>query len=56
MPINDHYVMRDQVKYLVPELMRTDSRGEHRRQSSFTELLLFSLAVILYLTALGLSN
>lgn len=56
MYIEKHYVMRDQVKELVPEIMKTDTRGHRRSNSSFTELAFFSLAVALYVLALGLSN
>jgi hypothetical protein len=51
-----HYVMRDQVKGLVPELMQSDVRGVRRAGRSFAELLFFSGAVAIYLIALGLSN
>jgi hypothetical protein len=51
-----HYVMHDQVRGLIPELMRTDARGIRRAGRSFAELLFFSGAISLYLIALGLSN
>jgi len=56
MHLNKHYVMRDQVRGLIPEIMKTDTRGHRRENGSFTELMLFSLAVALYVLALGLSN
>ncbi len=56
MHIDKHYFMRDQVRGLVPEIMKTDTRGHRRGNGSFAELALFSLAVALYVLALGLSN
>lgn len=53
---HSHYVMRDQVKGVIPELMRFDSRGRRRLRGSFTELALFAGAITVYLVALGLSN
>ena len=53
---NKHYVMRDQVRGLIPELMQSDSRGIRRAGRSFAELLFFSAAIAVYLIALGLSN
>ena len=50
------YVMHDQVRDLVPNLMRFDPRGSRRLRGSFTELILFTLALGAYLLALGLSN
>jgi len=56
MHIHDHYLMRDQVKGLIPELMQFDSRGGRRMRGSFTELLLFVGALTTYLAALAISN
>ncbi len=50
------YLMHDQVRDLVPDLMRFDARGSRRLSGSFTELLVFVLATGAYLLALGLSN
>jgi len=50
------YLMHDQVRDLVPDLMRFDARGSRRLRGSFTELLVFVLATGAYLLALGLSN
>lgn len=56
MQLRHHYFMQDQVKGLVPDLMKTDTCGTQRRNGTFTELLLFVVSVVLYLSALGLSN
>ena len=56
MRIHDHYLMRDQVKGLIPELMQFDSRGSRRTRGSFTELLMFVGALTAYLAALAISS
>ncbi len=56
MRYSSSYVMHDQVRDLVPNLMRFDARGSRRLRGSFTELLVFALVMGTYLLALGLSN
>lgn len=50
------YIMRDQLKRPAAELMCFDAHGRRRNKGSFKELLLFAMAVALYLAALGFSN
>jgi len=50
------YVMRDQVKDLVPNLMDIDSEGSQQNPTSFRELAIFTIAVGAYLLILSLSN
>ena len=56
MKSDSRYVMHDQVRGLVPDLMRFDAQGGRRLRNTFGELLLFALATFAYLLALGLSN
>jgi len=49
------YVMCDQVKDLVPSLMRLDVEGMPQRRGSFRELAVFAAVTIGYLVALGLT-
>lgn len=56
MQCHNHYFMREQVKGLIPDLMKSDICGGRRKKTSFTELLVFFLAVAFYLAALGFSN
>lgn len=50
------YVMRDQVKNVVPTLMNRDVTGSHRERTSFTELAIFAVVTLAYLVALGLTT
>lgn len=56
MRTHDTYRMQDQVKGLIPDLMKTDTCGTQRRNGTFIELLLFVFSVLAYLFALGVSN
>ena len=51
----NRYVMYDQVRGLVPELMTFDSIGQPRRPLSWWQLLAFGGAVVAYLGALALT-
>lgn len=49
------YVMRDQVKNVVPSLMQLNVEGAQRRRGSFTELAIFASVTLGYLLMLGLT-
>ena len=50
------YVMRDQVKNVVPHLMDIDAEGTQHRPTSFLELAIFAIAIGAYLLVLGVSS
>lgn len=49
------YVMRDQVRDLVPTLMELDVQGTKRPRGTMTELAVFAAVMIGYLVVLGLT-
>lgn len=50
------YIMRNQVKDLVPKLMNFDARKKRRQTGHFKELVIFLFAALGYLMALGLAT
>ena len=49
------YVMRDQVKDLVPSLMELNVQGMRRTRGRITELAIFAAVTLGYLVMLGLT-
>lgn len=50
-----HYIMRDQVRDLVPSLMSSPKPGTVARIREWLQIGVFGLAVLSYITALSLS-
>ena len=52
---NRPYVMRDQVKNLVPSLMELSVQGMRKPRGRITELAIFAAVTLGYLVVLGLT-
>ena len=50
------YVMRDQVKDLIPNLMDIDAEGTQHSPTSFRELMAFAAVITVYLLVLSFSG
>ena len=52
---NCPYVMRDQVRNLIPSLMELSAQGVRKPRGTMTELAVFTAVTLCFLLALGLT-
>ena len=52
---DNQYIMRDQVRGLIPSLIRKDPRDRMKRLRAWLQLTVFGLATLSYIAALSLT-